>query len=41
MIVYVFTIRPPDTSSSETVSIDVGSTPFFIDVLPSKKMIES
>jgi hypothetical protein len=41
MIVDAFAIRPLDTSSSETFSIDAGSTPFFDDVLPSTKPTES
>jgi hypothetical protein len=32
MIVDAFAIKPLDTSSSESFSIDVGSTPFFVDV---------
>jgi hypothetical protein len=41
MIVDAFSIKPYDTSSSETFSIDEGSTPFFGDVLPSMKLTKS
>jgi hypothetical protein len=37
MTVDAFTIRLPDTSSSETFFTDVGSIPSFDDVLPSMK----